>query len=237
VAVYGILFFLVFPAIFTNQIKRRAEKGTTRESNGPVATLHFALLFLYSTVCFFATLLHIVNSGQATSFQAFACEPVPPSLRILSLTFIVSKLWEWGDTITHFSKGQTGSDIGFLHSYHHATTFFLFLLVTNFPGTEKSGMLLNGFVHSLMYYHFAFRLPKWARPIITVAQIVQLVLVTALWSVTPETCKEYSSWPSEFPIEFALPYLMVPVYTLFFIKFFFTSYLRCGKSKTAGKKE
>ena len=38
----------------------------------------------------------------------------------------------------------------FLHMYHHATTFALFLLVMNFPGAEKCGMLLNGAVHFIM---------------------------------------------------------------------------------------
>ena len=40
--------------------------------------------------------------------------------------------------------------LDFLHTYHHATTFCLFLAVMNFPGAEKCGMLLNGFVHLIM---------------------------------------------------------------------------------------
>jgi hypothetical protein len=43
-----------------------------------------------------------------------------------------------------------GRKLDFLHLYHHATTFALFLIVMNFPGTEKFGMILNGFVHTIM---------------------------------------------------------------------------------------
>jgi hypothetical protein len=105
----------------------------------------------------------------------------------------------------------------------------------NLPGGEKSGVLFNGFVHSLMYYHFAFRLPKLLRPVITGLQIVQLVWSTYIWHITPGLCPQYRDFPRQNFIEFLIPYVLVPVYCLFFFKFFFEQYLFSSSKK--GKDE
>lgn len=155
------------------------------------AKAHHAALCAYSAACFAAALYELVRSGEAAGFAAWLvsptgsaappelyCTPMPAWLRIVSLSFIASKVWEWGDTLVLIASGKSLADIGVLHLYHHGTTVFLFLFVSSFPVTEKSGLLLNGAVHALMYYHFAFRLPRFMRPLITGAQIVQLVVVT-----------------------------------------------------------
>ncbi|CAF4286616.1 unnamed protein product [Rotaria sordida] len=95
----------------------------------------------------------------------------------------------------------------------------------NFPGGEKSGMLLNGFVHTVMYYHFAFRLPKFLRPIITTLQIIQLLIVTYIWHIVPRLCLKYKQFPNENFLEFLLPYALVPVYCLFFLNFLLNNIL------------
>lgn len=215
---YILLVTVVFPAM----------KPSTAKEVASFSRTHHGLLFVYSTVCFLATLGYLFYAGELQSWQGMLCTPLPSWLRVLSITFTVSKIWEWFDTAVHIWNGKALRDIDFLHLYHHATTFFLFLHVMNLPGTEKSGMLLNGFVHSLMYYHFAYRLPKFMRPIITFAQIIQLATVTYMWSVIPDQCPAFASFPSEHRYEFLVPYLMVPVYLLFFIKFFFDQYV-CKK--------
>jgi Ca2+/Na+ antiporter len=196
-----------------------------KEQLNHLAKIHFAILFVYSGICCGSTFYYLLINGQFQNYSTFMCEPLPEWLRFLSLTFILSKLWEWIDTFIDLWRGKTPAQIGFLHCYHHATTFFLFLLVENFPSTEKSGMLFNGFVHTLMYYHYAFRLPKFMRPLITFAQIVQLVTVTGIWHLTPKECALYESYPKEHFVEFLLPYAMVPVYAIFFVKFFIESYV------------
>ena len=145
--------------------------------------------------------------------------------------FILSKIWEWGDTAILRWKGLSLGKIGFLHIYHHATTFLLFLIITNFPGAEKCGMLLNGFVHTLMYYHYAYRLPKFLRPVITTFQILQLSTVTYLWRDIPKVCEAYADFPRRHSAEFFIPYALVPVYILFFLKFFFEQYLLPSSKK------
>lgn len=143
----------------------------------------------------------------------------------MSLAFTASKLWEWADTLVMLERGDSLRKIGVLHLYHHATTFLLFLIVGNFAGAEKAGMLLNGFVHTLMYAHYAWRLPKVVRPLITAAQVVQLAGVTWLWHATPALCPAYARFHRDHPVEFAIPYALVPVYLALFLHFFWVSYI------------
>ena len=218
IALYVLAVFVIFPAL-----KPKSEAVATK-----FAFLHHAALCVYSTVCFVATLAYMFQAGQLESLDATLCTPLPAWLRLLSLTFTASKVWEWLDTACMLWAGKTLDKIDFLHLYHHATTFLLFLHVMNLPGTEKSGMLLNGFVHSIMYYHYAWRLPRALRPLITGAQIVQLAVVTWFWTIIPARCPQFASYPAQHPLEFAVPYLCVPVYLLLFVKFFFTSYV-CKK--------
>lgn len=198
---------------------------------------HHVALCLYSLAAFSATLYHIVSTGEAASLTAFACAPLPAWLRLVSLSFTLSKLWEWRDTLVMLERGDSLRKIGFLHLYHHATTFLLFIDVMNFAGAEKSGMLLNGFVHTLMYAHYAWRLPKALRPLITAAQLVQLAGVTWLWHATPALCPAYADFHVRHPVEFAVPYALVPVYLAFFLHFFYVSYVRVDKRAGAARKE
>jgi hypothetical protein len=103
----------------------------------------------------------------------------------------------------------------------------------NFPGTEKIGLLLNGFVHTLMYAHYAFRLPRMFRPIITIAQIIQLALGTLSHHINITTCKEFSGYIEQHPFDYLVPYFFVPVYLGAFIRFFWQTYV----SAPAAKKE
>lgn len=207
--------------------------------NQKFATIHYGLLFLYSLFSFLAALVYIIQTQQITNWSDYICIPIPPWLRFISITFTISKIWEWFDTAVLIAKGNSLSKIGFLHIYHHATTFLLFLCVMNFPGGEKSGLLMNGFVHTLMYYHFAFRLPKLLRPIITTLQIIQLCAVTYIWHVVPSICPTYHDFPRQNMKEFITPYALVPVYCLFFFKFFIEQYLFSSSktSKSCSKKE
>jgi hypothetical protein len=195
------------------------------------AKIHYSLLFLYSLVVFIAALYHVIETGEITNWSDYICVPVPSWLRAISITFTISKLWEWFDTAILIWKGQSLSKIGFLHIYHHTTTFLLFLCAMNLPAGEKSGVLLNGFVHTLMYYHFAFRLPKIIRPVITILQILQLMSSIYIWYITAGLCPKYKHFPKRNIIEYLIPYALVPVYCLLFLKFFIEQYLLSSSKK------
>jgi hypothetical protein len=127
----------------------------------------------------------------------------------------------------------TDSGISVLGVYHHATTFWLFLLVTNFYGAARCGTLLNGFVHFAMYWHFARPWPKPLVPFITAAQMAQLAFVTYAWSITPSRCPQYAAWGSTaHKLEFWTPYFMVPVFLLLFARFFVEKFIFKSKKAT-----
>ncbi|CAF0814628.1 unnamed protein product [Adineta steineri] len=219
---YIFLITIIFP-LFTSKL--------SLEWTNFIAKLHHILLFFYSLFSFLAALFYVISTNEITNWSQYLCNPIPPWLRIVSITFTLSKIWEWFDTAILIWKGNSLTKIGFLHIYHHATTFLLFLCVMNFPGAEKSGMLMNGFVHTLMYYHFAFRLPKFLRPFITTLQIIQLFTVMYIWSIVPKSCQAYKHFLDENVFEYYFPSALVPIYCLFFIKFFMEQYLVSSSKK------
>jgi hypothetical protein len=219
---YIFLITIIFP-LFTSKLSPKFKTS--------FAKIHHGLLFLYSLFAFMAAMIHIIETKEIINWTDYMCTPVPPWLRAISITFTISKIWEWFDTAILIWKGQSLSKIGFLHTYHHATTLLLFLCVMNLPGAEKSGILLNGFVHTLMYYHFAFRLPRIIRPVITLLQIVQLMASTYIWHITPDYCPRYKHFPKQNFLEFLMPYALVPVYCLFFVKFFIEQYVLSSSNK------
>lgn len=240
VLVYGALIFVVLPWLYRDAARAKAAGKAVAEPGW--AKVHHGFLFVYSLAVMSAALAEalLLGGGRLPSLAEFVCAPVPAWLRLVSLSFTLSKIDEWVDTVVLFARGGTLHTIGFLHTWHHATTFLLFALVTNYPGTERFGMLLNGFVHTLMYYHFAYRLPLWARPLITAAQIVQLIIVTVIWSVIPFNnggCSGlYASFALDNPVTYAVPYALVPVYLLFFLRFYYLQYIAVRKGKSVADK-
>lgn len=186
---------------------------------------HFFFLFAFSAIACGGTIFLMASRGEFTDFNGYLCNPVPDWYRVLSILFTFSKVWEWLDTFILVWNGKSISQIGFLHFFHHCTTLFLFIYTMSLPGTEKIGLLLNGFVHTLMYYHYAFRLPRWARPLITIAQIIQLFLGTLSHHINITTCKEYTGYIEAHPFDYTIPYFFVPVYLGAFIRFFWQTYI------------
>lgn len=237
VAAYLLCIYIVFPMLKPRSIKTIQTIGF----------YHHTALCIYSFFIFSSVLYYMYSNGDFSNYEQFLCTPISGWLRILSISFAISKIWEWLDTAIFLWRGKTLQDIGFLHIYHHTTTTLLFLVVMNSPGTERLGMLMNGFVHTLMYFHYAFRyvkyllfifilvylfykyishsLPKPLRPLITVFQIIQLIIATYYWFVIGEVCPSCVEHKLQHPIEYIIPYACVPVYCLFFIRFFFQEYI------------
>jgi len=218
-----IYYFVLVPYVFPAMKPAPSEGSSAIKRCKTMRDMHNLLLCLYSGTCCFSTAyyLYYVRDGQLFDWEALLCEPVEGTwLRPLSMTFTLSKLVEWIDTAFIIWLGR--SPPAFLHKYHHATTFWLFCFVPNLPGPEKFGLLLNGFVHFLMYSHYYKSWPKPIVPMITVLQILQLSLVTYAWTVTPTVCPDsrFAKAASDHPIEFMTPYGMVPVFLYLFILFF-----------------
>lgn len=195
---------------------------------------HNLCLALYSGVCCFSTLAWLYVDGQLFDWHALLCTPVEGTwLRLLSVTFTLSKIVEWVDTA--FIVWLGSSPPQFLHKYHHATTFWLFCFVMNLPGPEKFGLLMNGGVHTMMYSHYWKPWPKAVVPAITMLQIAQLATVTYAWTVSPGECPTafWATAPKNATLAFITPYAMVPVFLYLFVVFFVKRFI-IKEPKTPG---
>lgn len=133
-------------------------------------------------------------------------------------------------------RKKSSGELNFLHVYHHCTTFWLFLLCADLPSSTKGGPVFNGFVHTLMYLHYARPLPMPF--LITIAQIGQLTFVTWCWYLSSTQCDVYkNSFMSQHWYEYLTPYFMVPVYWTFFVKFFVQRFIVGGGKKKEMKME
>ena len=61
------------------------------------------------------------ESGPGASVTHYMCSPLPSRLRALSITFTLSKIWEWLDTVDRFLRGESLSKIGFLKKHTSAS--------------------------------------------------------------------------------------------------------------------
>ncbi len=185
-----------------------------------IAKSHYAQLCVYSAVTFAAFTAYMVLTPEEHSLVGFACHPTPTWVRATSLVFLASKVWEWRDTLI-LRGDRSLQDIGFLHIFHHATTSLVWLTCLNFPSGEK-GSYLNAFIHALMYYHFAFKLPKFMRPVITTLQIIQFLIVISVYAYgIYMPCNQGKGGA----LEMYLPFFLVGTYLVYFIRFFISTYL------------
>ena len=205
-------------------------------------SLHNLVLCIFSTLTCGYTFYELSRTGELYDQTALLCTPNEGRmLRPLSIVFILSKAWEGLDTVFLVWLGKRPPQ--FLHVYHHATTFWLFCLVVNLPGPEKLGMLLNGFVHALMYSHYWRAWPTAIVPLITVLQIAQLAYCIYAYHITGRVCSAAAEAAGRDPPAFAIartdhplaywtPYALVPVYLGFFLRFFAMRWL-CPTAKSA----
>jgi hypothetical protein len=213
---FVLYWFILLPFVFP------ATRPTTDQGRKRVQTLrdvHNFTICMYSGAASFGTAYYLWVNEQL-DYESFMCTPVEDTwLRALSVSFTLSKVWEWADTAFIVWLGNRPP--GFLHTYHHATTFWLFCFVMNQPGSEKIGMLLNGFVHFLMcapqprwlfcgrsplnskmcacapvlrlrrrYSHYFRSWPKPLVPLITILQIVQLFCCLWVFTVNHTACPD-----------------------------------------------
>lgn len=128
------LVIVVFPAI----------KPNNKETIKKIAFYHYVGLFLYSLFASVAAFYVMFTNGvtDLNNLESFYCDQVPDWFRVVSISFMLSKYWEWLDTAILVWNGKSLYDIGFLHFYHHMTTVWVFSLTANFPGMFSWGVTL-----------------------------------------------------------------------------------------------
>jgi elongation of very long chain fatty acids protein 4 len=110
-----------------------------------------------------------------------------PALANLLWLFYISKVLDFFDTI-FIVLGKKWRQLSFLHVYHHTTIFLFYWLNShvNYDGDIYLTILLNGFIHTVMYtYYFIClhtkvpetgkSLPIWWKSSLTLMQMIQFV--------------------------------------------------------------
>lgn len=145
-----------------------------------------------------------------------------------SFLFVLSKLPEFGDTIFIVLRKQP---LIFLHWYHHILTLlYCWYAFKDFTASSRWFIVMNLFVHSLMYSYYAlkalkFRIPKSISALITTSQISQMAAGCYV---------NYKTWQYKLTnVQCHVSYenllvssLMYLSYLFLFTRFFYLSYLK-----------
>jgi GNS1/SUR4 family len=85
---------------------------------------------------------------------------LPPTANLLWL-FYISKVWDFWDTIFIICN-KKWRQLSFLHVYHHTTIFLFYWLNANlnYDGDIYLTILLNGFIHTVMYTYYCTYNPQ-----------------------------------------------------------------------------
>jgi elongation of very long chain fatty acids protein 4 len=145
--------------------------------------------------------------------------------------FYMSKSYEFFDTFIMIINGKW-KQVSFLHVYHHSTIFAIWWMIARFaPGGDcYFCVILNSFVHVVMYAYYFFTSIGWnfirvVKPYITSLQMTQFMAMTV------QSLYDYM-YPPVYPrnIVILLGGYMLTLLTLFG-NFFIQSYLKPKKKK------
>lgn len=164
-----------------------------------------------------------------------------PAVANLLWLFYISKVWDFWDTI-FIVIGKKWRQLSFLHVYHHITIFLFYWLNShvNYDGDIYLTIVLNGFIHSVMYtYYFICMhtkvpetgksLPIWWKSSLTMMQMIQFITMMSQGTYLLATGCESTS------LRVVMTYV-VYILSLFFLfaQFYVASYSKPkGKSKKA----
>ncbi|KAJ0406972.1 hypothetical protein P43SY_005205 [Pythium insidiosum] len=157
------------------------------KSNAIPAINTSALQFVYNplqiVLCsymFIETLLQAYRFDYSlTPCNAFNAKQ--PVMGQLMYFFYLSKLLDWCDTF-FIIVGKKWKQLSVLHVYHHVSVFFIYnhLFRTSYDGDLFMTIILNGFVHTVMYlYYFVSSHTRdiWWKKYLTMLQMIQFLLM------------------------------------------------------------
>lgn len=137
--------------------------------------IHSTLLALYSGVIF------VTIATQRRSEIFTVCAATRPLPAWICVSWYLSKLWEWMDTVLLIARRK---QISRLHFLHHMITPSIVAVqqigVASHAPLLVAGIATNSFAHVLMYSHYAHPWPVHARRWITRCQVGQHAFMLAL---------------------------------------------------------
>merc|ERR1719491_1647128 len=171
--------------------------GSIIMKSGVSAIDPYPLKFIYNVsqimLCSYMT-IEAFMLGYRNGYGILPCNKFdtenPPVANLLWL-FYASKIWDFWDTI-FIVLGKKWKQLSFLHVYHHSTIFHFYWInvKVNYDGDVFLTILLNGFIHTVMYtYYFICMhtkvpetgksLPIWWKSSLTSLQMIQFVTMTS----------------------------------------------------------
>ena len=193
--------------------------------------LHNAALSVVSFWMFAVQLYCVLQAGRLSSPFQITCGYVPNEglYGIVNFVYLVSKLWEWADTVFLVLDGKP---VIILHYFHHMTTFAMAAFVNEHP--VGAFCMINCLVHTLMYAHYA-KPQRWIRPYLTSMQIVQFLIVITIqvcgmllyFARGPSACFNFGPvlWEALFNTAIVVGFLLL------FVKFFIDNYVTARKKQ------
>ncbi|PVV05281.1 hypothetical protein BB560_000205 [Smittium megazygosporum] len=221
------------------EAKRTGSKVAVKTKNGPIFNFfvlaHNVALALYSMYTFYNSVSLFISTALEEGLESAYCDSnftcMNNGLFKLSYLFYLSKYYEVIDTAIILLKGRRSST---LQTYHHAGAILcMWIDVNNALASVFYFVIVNSFVHSVMYTYFAFSSLGFYLPgkqYLTSLQITQFLcgFVYAVYYALKPNCaspsQRFGTWVN---IAYLLPL------TYLFFDFAFRTY---GKKKPSSKK-
>jgi len=146
-----------------------------------VHNVGLSVVSLFMAIFLITTLLNIKYTNDFNFYPEIFCslnhQTQTGTLQFIYYINYLLKYYELLDTIFLALKGKK---IGFLHAYHHPATLVLtWGQLVDSTGVQWVVILLNLFVHTVMYFYYAMAALKIKMPwkkIVTISQILQFVI-------------------------------------------------------------
>lgn len=218
--------------------------STVFKSNSVPAIDPYPLKFVYNVsqimLCAYMTIEAGLMAHRA-GYNVMPCNDYnqanPPLANLLWL-FYVSKVWDFWDTI-FIVIGKKWKQLSFLHVYHHTTIFLFYWLNShvNYDGDIYLTILLNGFIHTVMYtYYFICMhtkvpetgksLPIWWKSSLTMMQMIQFVTMMS------QACILLFGGCDKTSLRVVATYFVyILTLLVLFAQFFVSSYMKPKKGK------
>lgn len=144
----------------------------------------YALRFVYNLVQMGLCAYMFIEAGKLAynhgySFHCNKWNLEEPVMANILYIFYISKILDFCDTFFIIAK-QNWKQLSFLHVYHHSTVFLLYwtLVNTDTDGDIYWTILLNGFIHFIMYTYYFMSMHTrdiWWKKYLTQMQLIQFM--------------------------------------------------------------
>eukprot|EP00735_Rhodelphis_limneticus_P015345 TRINITY_DN9573_c0_g1::TRINITY_DN9573_c0_g1_i1::g.12197::m.12197 TRINITY_DN9573_c0_g1::TRINITY_DN9573_c0_g1_i1::g.12197 ORF type:complete len:280 (-),score=70.06,sp/Q5M8U1/ELOV5_XENTR/33.10/3e-33,ELO/PF01151.13/2.9e-57 TRINITY_DN9573_c0_g1_i1:165-1004(-) len=229
--------YLIITFVLYQIMQRKKEPFSLK----PVIAVYNIMCVILAGTSLYGTVKYKLNRGGG-----FMCNETNPIIHSEDMEvawyiwlFYIQKFFEFMDT-WFFILRKSFRQVTFLHVYHHASIAIVVggLFSTDWAGDIYLPVMLNSFVHVLMYTHYfltSIGVKSWWRQHLTSMQLTQFLLIMfqsyyPLFFVNKEDC------PGLATTRYALGTYMITMLVLFG-NFFYQSYIVKPKAGEVQKKK